>query len=219
MGPLPPARLKATAVPPMTDKQKPPRAKFKWYSSPRDIIRYLLGLDDTHHAIALGTTIGVFVGMTPTVGIQMILVMVVAFLAKPFFHFNRVAALITVYISNPVTMVPIYYLDYKVGTLFFESRHTVEDFQQILHYNGFAEWWQTIVALFVDVGMPLLVGSLIVASVCAAPTYPLMRYLLKRFHGLRVARVATSGKMPSTAARTAAQQDAAENDHDSGTNE
>lgn len=158
------------------------KPKLKWWISPRQVLRHLLGLDDTPHSIALGTTVGMFIGMTPTVGIQMILVMIVAFLTRPFFYFNRLAALITVYISNPVTMVPIYYMNYKVGTLFVEHAYTAEDFERILQYDTFAGWWKTIVTLFVDVGLPLIVGSLVVATVCGAVTYPAMRMLLKRFH-------------------------------------
>lgn len=160
----------------------PDNPPLKWWSNPRELLRHILGLDDTQHSIALGTTIGMFVGMTPTVGVQMIIVAILAFLTKPFFHFNRVAALITVYISNPVTLVPIYYFDYKVGTIFFESHYTIEDFRHILHFEGFVGWWHAIVELFVDVGVPLIVGSLVVATVCAAVTYPMMRCLLKRFH-------------------------------------
>ena len=138
-------------------------------------MRPILGLDDTHHSIALGTTVGMFIGMTPTVGVQMIIVMIVAFLTKSFFHFNRFAAMVTVYISNPVTMIPIYYLDYKVGTLFFADTHSREDFARILDHESFAEWWSTIVDLFVGIGVPLVVGSFVVSTVCASVTYPLMR--------------------------------------------
>ena len=41
-----------------------------------------------------------------------------ALLFKWLFHFNRMAAIIGVYISNPVTMIPIYWFLYKVGTIF-----------------------------------------------------------------------------------------------------
>ncbi len=165
----------------MTDAKKE-QPSLKWWSSPRALLRHILGLNDTHHAIALGTAIGMFIGMTPTVGAQMILVMIFAFLTKPFFHFNRMAALITVYISNPVTTVPIYYFNYKVGTLFYDSHHTMDDFEKILHYDSFSGWWETIVNLFVDIGVPLVVGSLIVAVICSAVTYPAMRWMLKSFH-------------------------------------
>jgi uncharacterized protein (DUF2062 family) len=119
-----------------------------------------------------------FIGMTPTVGIQMIIVLLVAALTSRLFYFNRVAALLTVYISNPLTMLPIYWLDYKVGTWFLPGDATRDQFAQILEYDGFAQWWQTILGLFVTIGEPLIVGSLIVASVCGVVSYPLMRWLL-----------------------------------------
>lgn len=159
-------------------KNKP----LKWYSSPRTLLRQILMLEDTPHSIALGTAIGMFIGMTPTVGIQMILVVIFAFLVKPLFQFNRLAALITVYISNPVTLVPLYWFNYKIGNLFFEGHSTREDFEKILHYQGFSEWWQTIVDLFVGIGEPLVVGSLVVASALSLITYPLMFLLVKSFH-------------------------------------
>ena len=163
----------------------PENSGLKWWSSPRALLRHILGLDDTHHSIAMGVTVGMFIGMTPTVGIQMIIVVIVAFLTKPVFQFNRVAALITVYISNPVTMVPIYYLDYKVGTIFFGGEMPMERFEQILQYEDFAGWWETIVDLFVGIGRPLVVGSLVVSTVCSVATYPTMRWLLRRFHRRR----------------------------------
>ena len=160
---------------------------LKWYSSPRTLLRYILLIEDTPHSIALGTAVGMFIGMTPTVGIQMIIVIIFAFLVKPLFTFNRMAALITVYISNPVTMVPIYYMNYKVATVFYHGDYTIEDFRKILQYEDFSGWWRTIVELFVGIGVPLVIGTFIVATLCAAVTYPTMRWLLKKFHRRRPA--------------------------------
>ena len=129
------------------------------------------------------TAIGMFIGMTPTVGIQMIIVIIFAFLTSPLFGFNRMAALITVYISNPVTMVPLYWFDYQVGTLFFEGTATRKDFEKVLQYQSFSEWWETIVHLFLGIGVPLVVGSLVVATILGGVTYPLMRWLLRAIGG------------------------------------
>lgn len=118
---------------------------------------------------------GMFLGLTPTVGIQMILVMVVSL----FMRFNRKAALITVYISNPLTMIPLYWANYKVGTFFFDDTVTRQDFEHLLTYHSFGEWLDAIRAVFVDVGMPLLFGSAIVATTGSLITYPLMRWLLR----------------------------------------
>ena len=146
-----------------------------WWNSPRSLLRAILSLEDSPHSIAKGTAIGMFLGLTPTVGIQMILVMLVSL----FVRFNRKAALITVYISNPFTMIPMYWANYKVGTLFFEDTVTRQDFERLLTYHGFNEWLSAIHAIFVDVGMPLLFGSAVVATTGGILTYPLMRWLLR----------------------------------------
>lgn len=159
--------------------------QLKWWSSPRTLLLHVLMLDDSAHSVALGTAIGIAVGMTPTVGIQMVLVIMISFLVSPLFHFNRIAALIGVYISNPVTTLPIYWFNYKVGTLFVGGNVSREEFVRMLHYNGFAEWWNTMQSLFVDVGAPLIVGSLVVAAVCGVVTYPVMRGLLRCFGSLK----------------------------------
>ncbi len=156
--------------------------KKSWWKSPRDLMRQILLLNDSEHSVALGTTVGVFFGMTPTVGVQMLLIILVAFATKPFFYFNRIAALVSVYISNPLTMLPIYWFDYKVGTFIVEGNMTKEEFSKILEFNIFSEWWNTVVGLFLDVGWPLFWGSLILATTASLITYPTMRYLLKSFH-------------------------------------
>ena len=148
------------------------------WRTPRMLLRQILALDDTDHSKAMGVAVGMFVGMTPTVGIQMLIVLLVAALTSRLFYFNRVAALLTVYISNPLTMLPIYWFNYEIGTWFVAGEASREEFSRILEYNGFAEWWQTILGLFVSIGMPLIIGSLLVATVCGVVSYPIMRWLL-----------------------------------------
>ncbi len=151
----------------------------KLFFSPRRVLRSLMMIDDAPHSIALGTAIGMFIGLTPTVGAQMILVVVFAFLTRRLFRFNQVAALLTVYISNPVTMIPMYVFNYKVGRLFVEGHGDVSKFGKILEYDGLSEWWNAVVGLFVEFGTPLVVGSVVVASIGGALTYPSMMWLLK----------------------------------------
>lgn len=162
--------------------------QLHWWSSPRTALRHLLMLDDTAHSVALGTAVGVFLGMTPTVGIQMVLVVVISLLTRRIARFNRIAAFIAVYISNPVTIVPIYWFDYKVGTLFLGGNVSRQEFVRMLQFDGFAEWWSTMTTLFADVGAPLFLGSLFVATFAGAVTYPVMRGLLKSFRSLKPAK-------------------------------
>ena len=65
--------------------------------------RKLLQLDDTPESIALGAAVGMFVAWTPTVGIQMVVVILLALVIP----MNRLAALIVIYISHPLTMIPM----------------------------------------------------------------------------------------------------------------
>ncbi|MEZ6057526.1 MAG: DUF2062 domain-containing protein [Planctomycetaceae bacterium] len=156
-------------------------SQLQWWLNPRLWLRSLLMLNDSPHSVALGTAIGMFIAMTPTVGIQMLVVAVVALLTRRWFHFNRVAALIMVYVSNPLTVLPIYWFNFKVGTLWFPSHVSHDQFAALLKYQGFSQWWSSLSGLFVDVGTPLIVGSLVVATLSALPCYPLMLWAFKRF--------------------------------------
>ena len=158
------------------------QSQSRWWASPRAMLRSLLTIDDTHHSIALGTAIGVFIGLTPTVGIQMMLVGLLAVCTYRLFQFNRVAALITVYVSNPLTTIPIYYFAYWVGTFFVEGDIARQDFERILKFEGLAGWWDAVLILFIEIGTPLLIGTGIVASMGGVLTYPAMRWLLRWFH-------------------------------------
>lgn len=163
----------------------------------------ILQLDDTPHSVALGTAIGMFVGLTPTGGIQMFLVLLVAFFSRPFFYFNRPAALITVYVSNPLTAVPIYYFMYWVGTFFIPGEATSEDFAQVLKYESFASWWESLKSLCLEIGAPLLIGTAIVATIAGLLTYPLMYWLVQRFHVQHPEEIGTD-KLPPKVQQKAA---------------
>lgn len=159
------------------------RKSLAWFGSPRRWLRAVLLLDDTPHSIALGTAIGMFLAFTPTVGLQMVLVGIVAVLTRRLFHFNRLAALLMVYITNPLTIVPIYWACYRLGTIWFPADISREDFEHLLHYEGFDEWWTSFVELSVGIGLPLFFGSFIVSTITALVSYPTILWLLKQVRG------------------------------------
>ncbi|WP_166831266.1 DUF2062 domain-containing protein [Thalassoroseus pseudoceratinae] len=146
---------------------------------PRKWVLRVLSLNDTPHAKALGMAIGVFIAMTPTVGLQIVIVLTLALLTGRLFYFNKPAALLMVYVSNPLTILPIYWTDYKIGTLFFKGNLTREMLANVLKYEGFEQWWQALVTLFVEIGRPMLAGSLILGSGCGLATYLITRWFLK----------------------------------------
>ena len=66
---------------------------------------------------AKGLAIGVFSGCFPFFGFQTLIGVFFAKLAKG----NIVLAAIGTWISNPFTYIPLYYFNYKVGSIFFRN--------------------------------------------------------------------------------------------------
>lgn len=153
------------------------------WSSPRVILRQILALDDAPRAIALGAAIGVTIGLTPTVGLQTIEVLLFAVLTRRFFYFNRTAALLLIYLSNPLTIVPIYYGLYWIGSCFVPGTVTIGEFRQILEFDGFAGWLTTVSDLMFRVGLPLAIGTVIVAPLGGFLSYPTTIALIRWYRG------------------------------------
>lgn len=61
--------------------------------------------------IAWGSAVGLFVAMTPTMGLQMGMAVAIA----AFFKINKVAAAATVWVTNPATAPVIYWINYQLG--------------------------------------------------------------------------------------------------------
>jgi uncharacterized protein len=179
---------------------------LSWYSDPRSWLRAMLMLDDSSHRIALGGAIGVFIGLTPTIGIQMLLVLLLAVATRSWFHFNKVAALLMVYVSNPLTALPIYWFNYNVGTIYFPHSTTRSEFEELLQYDGFMEWCASFTRLFVDVGVPLVVGSLVVATCFGLATYPILLRVIRNLR--RAERQALAAQKQARKRRRQTQEDA-----------
>ena len=156
---------------------RPPRERAGGWLHPRILLRSVLSEDDTPHHIALGMAVGTFVGLTPTPGVQMLLVLGVYYVCRPVFTFNRPAGLAAVYISNPLTAVPLAWLSYQVGRLFVGGDLTRAELAAVLGHQG-VSWWQAIIELVVELGWAYLIGSVVVAAVGGILTYPVMRYIL-----------------------------------------
>ena len=155
------------------------RRVLKLSASPRTLLRSVLALDDSPHAIALGVAIGIFVGLTPTVGIQTAVVLLIVFLTRRFFYFNGSAAIAATYVSNPFTMLPLYYLWYRLGAWFVPGSMPFEQVRAALNFDGPAEWWSAMCALGIQVGGPMFIGALLTAVAGVIIAYPITLFLVK----------------------------------------
>ena len=171
------------------------------------IVRPIFTINDTPHAIALGVSLGVFIGFTPTVGYQMILVLLIGTLIRA----NRIVAVLLTWISNPITAIPLYYAYYWLGCKVMDVEiWTFSTFapkvQGIWGGDPEASFWVRVLTVFsklaTEIGAPLFLGSFIIALVLAVPLYPWIRWLLKRHRKMNGTsadvRSSEEGRLPSS---------------------
>jgi len=153
-------------------------------------IAWLAMLDDTPHSIALGAAVGVFISFTPTVGLHMVLVVLLSL----FIRMNRTAALASVWLNNPLTLIPVFFFNYLVGTwLLFRRPVGWADFDQAVRTAlVYRHWYENAWAMFITLGRltleiawPLWLGSVIVATAISVPTYFVVRWLATKYHRAR----------------------------------
>ncbi len=152
----------------------------------RPVLRWVIKLRSTPKAIAGGLGLGTFIAFTPTIGIQLILALMFATL----FNMNRPAAVIPVWITNPVTVAPIYTFNYWLGTKFWDGPPLSEVsglFLNIGHTMARLEYWNikeqvlAVLQMGREILIPLLFGSIAVSLVSGFLAYVLSLKLLSIF--------------------------------------
>jgi len=160
------------------------------------VIYRVLHADDTPHRLALGIALGMFVGWTPTVGFQMLLVLLLA----PSFRVNPIVGIPIVWVTNPVTIVPIYFSNYWFGHLvlnLFSDRPALSyaqvterlgQFGGVSHFlSNFhhAQFWHKVIQILAEFGLDLWVGSIIIGLVMAVISYTISYRLIVWYRSAR----------------------------------
>ena len=127
-------------------------------------------------SVAGGVAAGMFAGLIP--GSNPVQFTVAALLAIAFRVNLPIAVAVTLY-SNPFTIVPLYYLAYKLGqlALFDAGEKTLPAFLPAFDFEGRAmnEWLDAAIAWLGSVGKPLLVGLPLLAILLSAVSYFVVR--------------------------------------------
>ena len=140
------------------------------------IIHTVLHADDPPHRLALGIAIAMFVTFTPTIGFQMALAVFFAWLLRA----NKAAGIALVWLSNPVTIIPIFYFCYRIGHMIVRGeRVSWRWWAQLARppqgwWAGVQFYWER----FMEISAPLWVGSLIVATVVGYLSYYISYYAI-----------------------------------------
>lgn len=126
------------------------------------------------HSIALGFAIGTFVGLTPTFGFQLILGVLLALRFKS----SKIAAALAVFITNPVTVIPIYTFELVVGSFLLQGlvNPQVADFHQAIVNLDLHQ----IKKLGFDTLVAFLFGSLLVSFAGGILVYFIIKPIILR---------------------------------------
>lgn len=96
--------------------------KRSWGEQVERLLRYrvLIPIKRSRHTpehTARGVMVGVIWALTPTMGVQMAIVLLTWLISRHLFRwdFNVIIGFAWTWISNPVTMIPIYYVFYVTG--------------------------------------------------------------------------------------------------------
>lgn len=181
----------------------------RMWSLTKDFVVYkILHANDPPYSLAMGIALAMFVTWTPTIGFQMALVFALSWL----FRANKLVGIPLVWISNPATIVPIYYPCYWVGLKLLGMPGKDWEWWQSLGSPP-GEWWpkvQFYANAFWEIAAPLWLGCLVVGGILAvvsyfASYYTICWYRMKRWgqlvppmpHSVEALEQATDG--PQTA--------------------
>jgi uncharacterized protein (DUF2062 family) len=172
-----------------TGTSLPPNAT-RWRRFRRHLMDILREKDQPAR-IARGAGIGIFVALLPIMGIQM---PVATMLALPL-RGNIKAAIAGVWLTNPLTFIPLYYAVYRFGLLLAPSRRmewgvfeTV--FLKSANWN-WAEIRESLIQLLnmsADIMVPLWLGGAVWGLIFGVATYFATLRAVKRLRARRAAR-------------------------------
>ena len=150
------------------------RSPFDRRPTFRDIERYLLGRDEPSSRIAAGVGLGIAIGVSPTLGIQTLLAILLAFA----FRLPRLDVLVPTAVMNPWTMVPILAFEHWLGALMlgFSAKRGRIEWSLLLHGSPVAAFRtfapRDLAALFL--------GGILVATVAGCLTGALTKWVVDR---------------------------------------
>jgi len=149
---------------------------LKWFGASVQKRSYLWSFRSREMVIAI--YLGMIVALMPLVGVQMLLVTVLSiFLIRA----NLPVLIGLQWISNPLTMGPIYYADYQIGMALMQMVGLEPEVNPILRvdYDWVHFKWSDLTGLM-DTFPPMLLGGLVLGSFFGVVGVTIYKYLAKR---------------------------------------
>lgn len=139
----------------------------------RDRLRTVLAVKDNPHHTALSFSLGVFIGMSPLLGIHTIL----GLLFAAIFRLNKLVTIMGVYVTNPWTIIPIYTFCTWIGMKLLRLEGIIDKIQ-----------WKSLSFFTITEGLkglllPFVVGTLFVGMMSSLISYGIIFVLVRRRGG------------------------------------
>lgn len=155
-------------------------------------LRTIVTLRNSPEAIARGAAVGVCIAFLPIFGFQMIAAAILATALKA----NRPAAILATWISNPLTMPPLFLFTYRLGATVIGQPASNLIYQRLLvllqNLTGPSKDVRGFLSGVANLGshivLSLVTGGLIAGLAAAALCYPAALWLGRRFRVYREQR-------------------------------
>ena len=138
----------------------------------RKFISWLWNQEGSPYQRALGLSVGIFSGCFPFFGFQTLMGVFLARILKG----NTILAALGTWISNPFTYVPLYYFNYRVGSIFLNAGNDVVDFSHVTTSKLWFQGWY--------LSSRLIIGStcvgLVIGIICGLCLYFPLKKLSKK---------------------------------------
>lgn len=137
---------------------------------------------------------GTFVCFTPTIGIQIAIYVLVATALRA----NRVSGMPVLFLSNPVTAIPLYYAEWWVGALVTQGgegngerlREAVAKLaeQDVSATLWSWRYWRDLALSLIDLGAEIWIGATVFGVMAAAPMYWLSKWSVRAYRARKALR-------------------------------
>ena len=145
-------------------RRLPPTVNARLKSLRRSFIASVKNMDGDPHYLATGMAVGVFIGCTPTIPLQTILAIALAFILNG----SKPAAVVGIWVCNPITLPLFYFGGFKLGSLIL-GRPIPFDLE--------VESISTLIHMGFDVTLALIIGGVFIGILPAAGAYLITRRL------------------------------------------
>jgi uncharacterized protein (DUF2062 family) len=177
------------------------------------VVKRVLRLSASPHAVAAGVAAGVAASFTPFMGFHFIISFIIAY----FIAGNIIAAALGTFVGNPFTFPFIWIGTFTTGRFVLSgaSKAPAEHVDPIAHLSDLARidlfasglhgMWQALRAIWEPVLLPMTIGSIPLGILFGGLFYIATRWLVVRFRRARQRRLAARADRRALEARQAAE--------------